>query len=304
MVHTEHIRIDPAYRERLRACGLADVAGVLARIEGRVTAWSRTTETLHVPGPHGQPGFFIKRHYFARWGNRLRSALRGTFFGAHRGLAEYRALNTMRALGVPAVRPVAYGSRRVLHFLTACFLITEETPEAQNLTTFALDVVAGRRCLSRTDRCLVVRTLAEQLAALHATGFWHGNLFWRNVLLRYGPGGRPEFFFLDPQPPHAWERLGAGGGWWSRELAQLLVSASSFTTRTERLRFLRHYLGGGRLTAETKADARAIEWLSHRWRCHETRRIRMTALFEGWNRELAQEEQRLGGAAWAPEPRP
>ena len=36
MVHTDHIRIDPAYRDTLRACGLTRVADVLARFEGRV----------------------------------------------------------------------------------------------------------------------------------------------------------------------------------------------------------------------------------------------------------------------------
>jgi len=304
MLHTEHMRIDPAYRERLHACGLDRVGDVLTRIDGRVTAWSRTTETLYVPGARGQPGFYIKRHYFSRWASRLRGTLRGSFFGTHRGQAEYLALNQMRALGIPAVRPVAFGSRRVLHFLTACFLVTEEAPDAQNLTTFALEVAAGRRKLSRADRNLLLRALAEQLAALHATGFSHGNLFWRNVLVRYGPDGRPEFFFLDPQPPHAWERFGAGGSWWLRELAQVLVSALPFTTRTERLRFVRHYLGARPLTPETKADIREIERLARTWRRHETRRIHMTALFEEWNRELAEEERRQRAGDAATEPRP
>ncbi len=260
-----------------------------------MTAWSRTTDTLYVPGAGGTPGFYIKRHYFSRWANRLRLALRGTFFGMHRGQAEFLALNTMRSLGIPAVRPVAFGGRRTLHVLSACFLISEEVPEAQNLTAFAMDVTTGRRKLSRVDRNLLLRTLAEQLAALHGTGFAHGNLFWRNVLVRYGLDGRPEFFFLDPQPPHAWERVGAGAGWWLRELARVAVSAQPFTSRTERLRFLRYYLGVKRLTAEDKADVREIERLAGSWRPHEERRIRMTALFEEWGRRLAEEEQLWAG---------
>ncbi len=308
-MYTEHMRIDPAYWERLRACDLDSVAKILARTDGRVAAWSRTTDTLHVPGADDTPGFYVKRHFFSRWINRLRGTFRGTFFGMHRGQAEYLALNAMRSAGVTAVRPVAYGGRRIAHFLTACFLITEEVPEAPNLTTLGLDLAAGHAQLSATQRRMWIRGLATQLAEMHALGVSHGNLFWRNVLVRSGPDGHPEFFFLDAQPLHTWERFGAGAGWWLRELAQVAVSAVPFTSRSERLRFVRQYLGQARLTLDTprvaagerlrqgltpamKLQIRQVEHLAQSWRRHEQRRIRMNGLFEQWNRQLAKEEQR------------
>ncbi len=306
MLSTEHMRIDPAYRERLRAAGLDTVAKVLRRVEGRVTAWSRTTDTLFVPGSDAMPGFYIKRHLFPTWTKRLRGAFRGTFFGMHRGQAEYRALDAMRSLGVPAVRPVARGGRRVAHFLSACFLITEEVPGAENLTTFAVDVAAGRRRLTAAQHREMARVLAEQLSAMHTVGCSHGNLFWRNLLVRHGPNGRPEFFFLDAQPLRPWKRLGPGGSWWLRELAQVAVSAMPFTTRTERLRFFRHYLHDTRPLAELKAPLRQIEGLAATWRRHEDRRIHMNSLFEAWNRRLIDESRSPRADGWpvAPEPRP
>lgn len=300
MICTEHMRTDPAYRERLRACGLDTVEKVLARVDGRIAAWSRTTDTLYVDGTGGEPGFYVKRHYFPTWIKRLRGALRGTFFGMHRGQAEYHALNGMRALGIPAVRPVAYGERRSAHFLCACFLITEEVPEARNLTSFASEVVRGTRTLSFSQRSALIGTLAEQLAAMHAAGCSHGNLFWRNLLVRYGPDGGPEFFFLDAQPLHSWERLSPSGNWWLRELAQVAVSAIPFTTRAERLRFVRQYASAKRLTAESKAELRYIERLAETWRRHEDRRIRMNRLFEEWNWRLAEEERRTEAERAAP----
>ena len=307
MIYTEHMRIDPAYRERLRACGLDTVERVLERVDGRVAAWSRTTDTLYVASPDGAPGFYVKRHFFPNWTKRLRGTFRGTFFGMHRGQAEYRALNAMRAVGVPAVRAVAYGGRRVAHFLAACFLVTEEVPEAPNLTSFALDVLAGRRSLSGAERRALLSNLAEQLATMHAAGCSHGNLFWRNLLIRFGPDERPEFFFLDAQPLHSWQRFSPGGNWWQRELAQLTVSAMVFTTRTERLRFVREYLGGARATPDVKTQLRQIEQLAETWRRHEERRIRMNRLFEDWNRQLEEETRRANpdsGALIAAEPTP
>ncbi len=285
--------MDPAYRERLAACGLDNAREVLVRVTGRIAAWSRTTDTLHVPAPNGSPGFYVKRHYFPRWRNRWRGAMRGTFFGRHRGRAEYLALNAMRRVGVPAVRGVAFGGQRLAHFLTACFLITEEVPDAVNLTTFAQDVVAGRRRLSRASRCAMVCTLARQLAYMHANGVSHGNLFWRNILVRHGPDGRPEYFFLDAQPLRPWERMRSRGSWWVRELAQVTVSALPFTTRADRLRFFHCYTEQSKLTAPIKEGLRQIEHQAGQWRRHEERRVRMNGLFEGWNRQLAEELHRL-----------
>jgi len=283
------MRTDPAYAERLRACGLDTVEKVLARVDGRIAAWSRTTDTLFVPGAEGTPGFYVKRHFFPTWVKRWRGTLRGTFFGMHRGQAEYRALNAMRALGIPAVRPVAYGCRRMAHYLAACFLVTEEVPGARNLTAFAVDAAEGRASLSRAQRSALLDALADQLAALHATGCSHGNLFWRNVLVRHGPDSRPEFFFLDAQPLRSWQRLGRNGLWRLHELAQITVSALPFTTRSERLRFIHRYLGDRSLSPALKEQLRLIEQQARSWQRHELRRIRMTRLFEEWNRQLRAE---------------
>ena len=105
MLETDHVYIDPAYRDELRACALDRVDSILARTAGRVAAWSRTTDTLYVSTDTDSPGFYVKRYYYPSWRKRLRGVLRGTFFGMHRGQAEARLLNEMRSLGLPAVRP-------------------------------------------------------------------------------------------------------------------------------------------------------------------------------------------------------
>jgi hypothetical protein len=282
----DFIRIDPAYEAALEACGLTRVDAILARTDGRVVAWSRSTETMHIPGPDGQPGFYLKRYYYPSWRKRLELAFRGTFLGAHRGLSEFVALQALRLLGIPAARPVAYGARRVGHFVVACFLITEEVPRACNLTTFARHVRDGRRLVSLAQKRQMIRGLAAGVAAMHAAGFFHGQLFWRNILIRQNPDGTAEFFFLDAHP--RW-RLRAGRNGWKRELGQLACSATPFTSRTDRLRFLRAYAQADRLTPQLKQQAREIATLAETWRHHERRRIKMDRLFEEWNRLFAAE---------------
>jgi hypothetical protein len=289
LLFSDQIHIDPAYREALRACGLLRVEDILARVDGRVAAWSRSTDTMHLPGLPGQPGFYLKRYYYPSLKKRIRGTFRGTFFGLHRGQAEYRALQTMRGLGISAVRPVACGARRVGHFVAACFLITEEVPGARNLTSFAGDVSAGRELLTRRQRLAMAEVLARQVAEMHAAGFSHGQLFWRNIVVRAGLAGTHEFFFLDAQPQPAWRRLGHNADFWQQELAHLAVSATPFTTRTERLRFLLRYFGAARLSASIKAQAGTIAELSCKWQRHEAQRIKMNDLFNEWNRQLERE---------------
>ncbi len=288
MGFADSIRIDPAYSERLRRLGLDRVGAVLERTDGRVVAWSRTTDTVYIPDPTGEPGFYVKRYHYPRWKNRTRSALRGTLLGAHRGLAEFRLLRRMIRLGLPAVRPVACGARRVAGFVAACFLITEEVPGAVNLTTFASELARGRRKIEPRQRRALVRRLARQVRALHETGFQHRQLFWRNLLVRFDLLERGEFFFLDPRPVRAGRRV-LPRDFWVRELAQLAVSAAPFTTRSERLRFLLDYFQVPRATDELRQQMRQIERYARRWHDHERQRICMNERFEHFHRRLREE---------------
>ena len=112
MVYTDHIRIDPAYRDALQSCGLTRVEDLLKRVDGRVYAWSRTTDTVYVPCPGGRPGFYLKRYHYPRW----RGRLRGTFRGVsgkhlHRYLQEFTYRFNRRWL---AKKLFSYLTRRAL----------------------------------------------------------------------------------------------------------------------------------------------------------------------------------------------
>lgn len=289
MFHADQMRIDPAYRDALCASGLAAVEQVLRRVEGRVCAWSRTTDTLYVANPQGGPGFYVKRCFYHTWYKRFRGMFRGTFFGPHRGQAEHNLLDEMRQLGLSAVRPVAQGARRTGHFVTACFLITEEVPGARNLTAYARDIAEGRVRLTCVQRRSMLAALARQIADVHSAGFEHGQMFWRNVLVRTGPTGDAEFFFLDARPRRGRRRFGRSNRWWIEELAHLTASARPFATRREQLRFLAEYYGARRLTPEQRVEIREIQRLADGWQRHEAQRIKMSDLFENWNRQLELE---------------
>lgn len=282
-ITSDHVKIDPAYRAELERCGLGTVDEILAHLGDRVAAWSRTTDSIYVRGRDGRPGFYVKRYFYTGWRKRFRSFFRGVFLGEHRAANEFRLLRSMRDAGVPAVRPVACGARRVCHFVTACFLITEEVPEAENLTSFAL------RALPGSQRRVFARALATQIAAMHAAGVVHGRLFWRNILVRCATHAEGdidvEYFLLDARPPRRHSRA-RGITAIRHELSRLAVSALAFTSRAERMRFLRHYARAAHLTFDLHAEWRHVARRAERLAAHEAQRIRMNTLFDQWNRAL------------------
>jgi hypothetical protein len=240
-------------------------------------------------------GFFVKRYFYPTWKKRIRGMFRGTFFGMHRGEAESRALDTMRGMGISGVRPVAYGSQRLGRFLAACFLITEAVPQSLNLTTFAQRVRRGEIALDLRQRREAIRRLATQIAYMHERGFAHGQLFWRNILIRTIPPAGFDFFFLDSEPPKRLERLGRGGRWWLWELAKLTTSAMPFTTRSERIYFLKSYFGQQQQIADMRIQISEIDRMARQWISHERQRIRMNERFDHWAGQLRSEQQPANG---------
>jgi tRNA A-37 threonylcarbamoyl transferase component Bud32 len=230
----------------------------------------------------------MKRYFYPRWRNRMRGAFRGTLLGAHRGVAEARALCLLRSRGVAAVRPVAYGCRRRFGFVTACFLITEEVPNAQNLTTFASHLGRGSS-LPGLKRRELVTSLAEQVRDMHAAGLVHGQLFWRNIVVRLGALQTPEFFFLDAAPRRSLARCSFSEAV-RRDLACVAVSAAPFTNSAERVRFLRAYQQADRHRQRARALANQVDKYVPGLVRHETQRIRMNELFEVWSASLQREE--------------
>lgn len=297
MFNGGHVRIDGAYRDALADAGLFSARDMIERAGDRVAAWSRTTDTVYAAGPDGRPGFYLKRYFYSSWRKRLRGTFRGTFFGAHRALAEHRDLQSMRRLGISAVRPVAYGARRIGRFVTVAFLVTEEVPDSRNLTSFAADVRSGRITIAGATRRRMCRRLAEQVAAMHSAGFLHGQLFWRNILVRLDLNDDPEFFFLDARPPPRYARLRSMPTLRLREIASLAASAAGFTTRTERMRFMRVYSAAVGLPAELKTCWREIRRYARRLTRHERQRVKMNDLFERWNQVLDREQDALPTSA-------
>lgn len=286
------IYVDAPFREVLGAAGLDTVARVLACEGDRLAAWSRTTDTVKV-GLNGQApptgwrgSLFVKRYFYPGFKRRLKAMLRGTFFGRSRARLEFVSLALLRSRGIQTVRPIAYGERRVWHFLRSCFLITEGVPGAVTLADLALGTDGDEAVrLSFPQRRRVITALAAQVRRMHDAGLVHGRLFWRNVLIRPMGDGGYEFFFLDvPVVQRLWRRgrLGRAG---VRDIAELYAIAARFCSRTDLRRFTRAYLQGDLDREQERRWIERVAGLARTYRGHEEYRLEFGRLFNQYVRD-------------------
>lgn len=277
---TDYMQIDPPFREKLRSAGLDSVSAVIRYAGDHLAAWSRTTDTIacRLPGEDGS--VYVKRYHYPRWRQRIRGMLRGTLFKASRARSEFRVLRAMRGLGIQAVRPVAYGERRVFGFVRTCFLITEAVPGAMSLVSFIQrfsDHPPTRA--AREAKLEILGALAEQVRHMHAAGFVHRDLFWRNVLIRPLPGDRFEFYFLDASVGKRIRFSQRRQESIVHDIAALGVLAPRFCSKADQMRFLLTYLNRRRLEEEDRQWLRRVQDRSDRFRDVELQRLARGAVF-------------------------
>ncbi|MEE8169683.1 MAG: lipopolysaccharide kinase InaA family protein [Phycisphaerae bacterium] len=281
MLTTDRMVIDGPFRERLASVALDTVSRVLACRGDHLAAWSHTSDSIRVDLPNGDGAVFIKRYHFPRWRHRWRGMFRGVFFRASRAFSEYRNLKHMRRLGIHAVRPVAWGERRIAHFIRSCFLITEAVPNARSLATFVQTFsrrdMVGRRVRVRHE---VLSSLAAETRRMHDAGFVHRDLFWRNVLVRPLSGDRFEFYFLDASLGKLVRLRSSRRQKIVHDLAALSVLAPEFCSKSDQLRFVRCYLGSNSLSSDDRAWLLDVQRHWSLYRDAEQRRLQRGRVFE------------------------
>jgi len=158
--------------------------------------------------------------------------------GVSHAMRELRFSRFLGDHGVPVPRALAAVCRGDTEWVATATVESAEQGDRWHEEQLARDA-AGRRAI----RAATVE-LARVIAAMHDAGVLHGDLHCGNVLVRTDTP-EPKLVLTDL---HRVRRC----RWLSRRaraanLAQLLHDRRDLTTRTERLRFLKHYLAASRV---------------------------------------------------------
>ncbi|UCC29585.1 MAG: hypothetical protein JSU86_15445 [Phycisphaerales bacterium] len=250
LIRRDNLLIAAGYEELLCANGLDSLEGLfnVTNAEslskpGLATWRERLRLTVEAGGE--QCTLYLKR--FSDPPLSARRAVRRSGSGASSMAGvEWAWMTRLAADGIPCVKPVAFGEEIRGSRELRSAIITAAAPGA------SLEVWVGR--WDEGDRA-IIRNLIEPLAALvarfHERGYIHRDLYLSHVF--YDPASPPEesLCLIDLQRvvrPRLRHRR-----WIIKDLASLNFSAPGhLVSRTDRLRWLTHYLRVSKLDAPAK----------------------------------------------------
>lgn len=200
--------------------------------------------------PEGDPGVLYFKHFHsATLLHRLQRRL-----GLADALCEMRFSAYLCGVSVPAPKILAACWRNGAEWLISEGIEPSAPADAWHLEQLARgDDAAVRRALI---------ALAELVARMHASGVRHMDLHCGNLLVR--TGSRPGLVLMDLHRMNRRRRLSRRSR--AANLAQLLNDRLLWTTRSQRLRFLRHYLRAAGAEGTLRGWVRVIEPITARYR--------------------------------------
>src|SRR5262245_24571852 len=185
---------------------------------------------------------------------------------ASKARREYESYAVFRQIGIACAEPIAVGEMRDwLGRLKRAFIVTRASPQSQTLIEFFQQACSDRHAPQRTElRAALMQQLAVMTRLIHQEGFFHNDLFGRNILVTWESSAEPSLWWIDCPRGHfrRFRRSIAR----IKDLPSLDKSAAKFCTRGERVAFMKHYLRTKKLDAEAKRLIRdTLAYRKRRW---------------------------------------
>jgi hypothetical protein len=182
-------------------------------------------------------------------------------------MMEIKAAQKLAAMGINTPRMIAWGEVPGVLFEKRSFAAIEEIREGQSLErslpVFFNEPATKENLVLRRQ---FIRQLALFIRKFHDTGYRHRDLYLCHIFRV--PDGR--FYLIDLA--RAFKPMLLGGQYRVKDIAQLHYSApAKYFSKTDRLRFLRAYLGREKLNAGDKNFARRINSKAMRMARHDAR---------------------------------
>ena len=236
--------LNDSYREQLQENGLRHFTDFMTFSGGRVLKRLpfRTITKIELPNGGKMATFFLKRHTGAvKPFEMLRTLFSG--FSLSWGRKEWEVIEAFRRSGIPTLTPVAAGEKISL-FRQESFLMTQELSGFQSLEQFLRNYFSPPLAPAKMlEKRAIIKEVSELTKKMHSAGINHRDFYCCHIFIRLPDNGHREWCILDLQ--RADRRRWLRNRWIIKDLAALNYSAPArIITRTDRLRFLVHYLDG------------------------------------------------------------
>jgi hypothetical protein len=189
--------------------------------------------------------FYIKQ-YFSAPGP-------GAWLGYSRCQVEVRNIKWFDQQGIACGRLVAHGIEKENFQTRRGVLVTANVKNSMDLETTAEKSPLFRKTSWRRN---IIKQLAEITRRLHSKNFCHNDFQWRNILVTQEDVS-PQIFLIDCPfgRQFSWPILNYRK---IKDLGSLDEQAAKHLSRTDRLRFYKHYQGITRLRKSDKKNIRTM----------------------------------------------
>ncbi|MBN1554916.1 MAG: hypothetical protein JXA11_09235 [Phycisphaerae bacterium] len=197
---------------------------------------------------------YLKHYHGRSWDHRFRRAL-----GFSDAIHEFRLATYLQSRGVPTAKPLAACCDKETEWL-----LTRAVAPAE-----PCDIWHEKQLQNGTEGQTLIRrgaaALGELIGNMHRAGVVHSDLHCGNILVRTD-GRKIHLVLMDLHRAYRRRRLSRRRQ--AANLAHLLHDRRYFTTRTDRLRFLMHYIVAG----GSRGSARGWQYLIEQFAVRHTRR--------------------------------
>jgi len=214
---------------------------------------------LEIRGKH--TSIYLKRYNAFSWRYRF-----GSLFGSSGAVKSLRGAAILSQARIATARPLAAVESRLWGMLDGSFFISEEIKGGQTADAYwreKLSTLSGVQGFRRRGKFL--QSLAQLFRSLHEQCVYHNDLKDANILVAPGPYKESEFFYLlDLEGVRRYRNLSRRRR--IKNLVQLNRTFGRYLRWTEKLRFLKSYLGASFSSRRKKRRwVRKILEQSRRW---------------------------------------
>jgi tRNA A-37 threonylcarbamoyl transferase component Bud32 len=211
----------------------------------------------------GNMEVYLKHFHSRSWLHRLGRRISG---GEARG--EMKSLLYLRSRGMEVASPLAAGRTGTTEWLATAAVCPAQRADLWHQRQLAAGPAGYRRIRQATV------ALGRLIGRMHAAGVFHRDLHCGNILVRTDTP-QPTLVLMDLHRLHRKRRLSRRSK--AANLAQLLHDRWDFTTRSDRLRFLRSYLSESGAGGSLRSWQEEVETFARRHRRQQyARRDRRT----------------------------
>ncbi|OHB68392.1 MAG: hypothetical protein A2V70_00490 [Planctomycetes bacterium RBG_13_63_9] len=256
---------DRRFRPSLWRSGLTGFDAVMGSASGRCLRVLKDRENWHLKlsdPPQQAHGAYLKKHHVRTWRSRL-GAMLGIRQAETAGRIEAQNVRALKAAGIEVMDLMAYGERIHADGLLESFVLTEELQQFEPLEQFLRGQFGpspSHLCMRHDrdrDRDRLIRRLARIVRRFHAAGYNHRDLYCCHFFIKEPVPGEFQIKLIDLQRVQLRRRFRRR--WLVKDLAQLAWSVPRNRVRcTQRLAFMRHYLGVPKLRPADKRLIRKV----------------------------------------------